>query len=76
MENKQKQPIKINFLGIVLIAAILILVLASIFSILTPKKDKIIANDFAINNYDDTQSTFKKVNFSGNEIYVPENFNI
>lgn len=76
MENKQKQPIKINFLGIVLIATILILVLASIFSILTPKKEKIIANDFAINNYDDTQSTFKKVSFSGNEIYIPEIFNI
>lgn len=52
------------------------LLMALILTILTPKKEKVIANDFVVNNYDNTQSTFKKINYSGTEISVPEFFNI
>lgn len=52
------------------------LLIALVLTVLTPKKEKIIANDFVVNNYDNTQSTFKKVNYSGAEINVPEIFNI
>lgn len=74
--KKTHETKSFNFLllaGIIVIAA---LVLAAILSILTPSKEKVIINDFVTNNYDSTQSTFKKVSFSGEKISVPELFNI
>lgn len=69
-------PRRINFPLIVISLSVLGLTIAGILSILTPPKEVIVANDFTIDNYDRTQSTFKKVSFSGQEIEVPEQFNI
>ena len=67
---------RVNFLLLISIAAIVVLLVAAIIKIITPTSEKIVVNDFAVNNYDDTQSTFKKISFSGNEITIPETFNI
>jgi len=69
-------PRHINFPLIVISLSVLGLIIAGILSILTPPKETLVANDFAVNNYDQTQSTFKKVDFSGQEIAVPKQFNI
>jgi hypothetical protein len=76
MDKKIPQTKRPNFIAIVCIVGAIALVLATIFTILTPQKEKIIANDFTVNNYDNTQSTFKKISYSGSDFSLPERFNI
>lgn len=77
MSEPNKSPKKkINFLLLIAFLALGVLLLATVLKIITPTEEKIVANDFTINNYDDTQSTFKKINFSGVDISIPAAFNI
>lgn len=77
MSEPNKSPKKkINFLLLIVVLALGALLLATVLKIITPTEEKIVANNFTINNYDNTQSTFKKINFSGTNISVPVIFNI
>lgn len=65
-----------KFIFLVIVVCLILLIVSIIFSILTPIKEKIVANNFTFNNYNDTQTTFKKVFYSGEKIIIPEKFNI
>jgi len=83
MNNQQSQPKqmqkpvrKIKLVPILIIVIIVALLVSAALTILTPQKDKIVQNDFVINNYNDTKSTFKNISFSGTTINIPEKFKI
>lgn len=73
-QNRNK--IKINFFWLIGILTLIALFLVLVLRILTPTEEKIVANEFVVNNYDDTQSTFKRISYSGSELVLPELFNI
>lgn len=75
-KDHKKQKYRPSFLVVVMLITGVTLLLSVIISIITPTKDRIVANDFVVNNFNDTQSTFKKVSFTGTKIVVPVNFNI
>lgn len=74
MNKNQKREIKI--IPILIIFVIIALLVSAVLIIITPQKEKVIQSDFVTNNYNQTQSTFKKVTFTGGEITVPEIFKI
>jgi len=74
MNKNQKREIKI--IPILVIFVIIALLISAILMILTPQKEKVVQSDFVTSNYNQTQSTFKKVIFTGGETTVPETFKI
>jgi len=74
MNKEQKKEIKI--VPILIIFVIVSLLISAILLIITPKKEKVVQSDFVTNNYNQTQSTFKKITFTGGEIIAPELFKI
>ena len=74
MNKEQKKEIKI--IPTLIIFVIASLLISAILIAITPQKEKVSQTDFVTNNYNDTQSTFKKVNFTGREIIVPEKFKL
>lgn len=74
MNKNQKREIKI--IPILIIFVIIALLISAILMAITPQKEKVVQSDFVSNNYNQTQSTFKKVSFTGGEITVPKVFKI
>ena len=74
MNKEQKKEIKI--IPILIIFVIVSLLISAILIAITPQKEKVSQTDFVTSNYNDTQSTFKKVSFTGREIIVPEKFKL
>lgn len=77
MNNHQIKPNReIKVLPILIIFIVLALLGSALLAVITPKQQEIVQTDFVTNNYDNTQSTFKKVNFSGSRITPPEKMKI
>lgn len=52
------------------------LLLAVILNVLTPQPQKITYSEFVVKNFDNSNSTFKRVSFSGEKITLPEKLTI
>lgn len=76
--NNNNKIIKTDNKALIIIIIIIIvaLIISAVLTALTPKKEKITQTSFVTDNYDRTQSNFKKVNFSGNKIVSPKKMNI
>lgn len=74
MNSNHKKEFK--FVSVLVVLAIAVLLFAAILAIITPQKEKITQTNFVTNNYNSTQSSFKKVAFTGVEIVIPENFQL
>lgn len=74
--NQKKTPREIKVLPILLLFTVIALLISAFLALITPKKEKVAQTDFVTNNYDSTQSTFKKISFSGSEITLPEKMKI
>ena len=72
----KNQKIEIKIVPILIIFVVVALLISAILIVITPQKEKVIQSDFVTNNYNQTQSTFKKVVFIGEKITVPEIFKI
>lgn len=66
------QHFKQHFWFYLITFVILGLFISTLLTLLTPKKNKVIESDFVITNYDQTQTTFKKVEFTGEKITLPD----
>ena len=67
---------RLNFPLFIIVLSVVALTVAAVLRLLTPPQETILVNDFATNNYDQTQSTFKQISFIGQPIIVPDNFHI
>ncbi len=76
IKQKNETNKRISFTALVTISVLVILSISAFLKVITPQKEKVVANDFALKNYDQTKSFFKKISFSGNAIIVPETFNL
>lgn len=81
MNNNTPTPhsslkIKFRFWSVIGVLVFVALLLSVVFKILTPIEKKVVINSFAVNNYDTSKSTFKKINYSGPDIIIPEALNI
>lgn len=74
MNKEQKKEIKI--IPILIVFVIISLLASATLFMITPQKEKVIQSDFVTSNYNQTQSTFKKITFTGAEMLVPELFKI
>lgn len=74
MNKNQKREIKI--IPILIIFVITALLISAILIVITPQKEKVVQSEFVTSNYNQTQSVFKKVTFTGGEITVPEIFKV
>lgn len=74
MNKKNKKEIKI--IPLLIIFASVSLLISAILILITPQKETIVQNNFVNNNYNQTQTTYKKIDFSGQKIFVPEFFTI
>ena len=72
-EKIKKQNNLIIYLGIFAATA---LIIASILRVLTPQEEQVLESDFVIENFDKSETTFKKVAFMGNPIEIPKSFAI
>lgn len=72
-EKIKKQNNLLIYLGIFVAVS---LIVAAIFRVLTPQEEQVLESDFVIENYDNTETTFKKVAFMGDPIEVPKSFAI
>lgn len=72
-KNKNKE---IKIVPILIIFVIVALLISAVLIAITPQKERVVQSDFVTNNYNQTQSTFKRVVFVGEEIIVPETFKI
>lgn len=77
--NNKNQKIKIknlNFTQLVIGLTIVALLIAAILRVITPQEGRVVSSEFVVKNYDGTQSSFKKVKFSGISVVLPEYLNV
>ena len=70
-EKIKKQNNLLIYLGIFVAIA---LIVTAILRVLTPQEEQVIESDFVIENYDKSETTFKKVAFMGDPIELPKSF--
>ena len=77
MNKKIKLQLKnIKFTQFVVGTTVVALLVAAVLRVITPQEEKIISSQFVTENYDGSQSSFKKVVFSGIPVILPEQLNI
>jgi predicted DNA-binding protein YlxM (UPF0122 family) len=72
-EKIKKQNNLLIYLGLFVAVS---LIIAAVLRVLTPQADQVLESDFVIENYDRSETTFKKVVFMGDSIEVPKTFPI
>ena len=78
MQNKGKtnQP-ALKFSHYLIMGTVIALIISALFKILTPKEKTLsLSNEAFTSNYNESISTFKKISFSGQEIFIPKTFTI
>jgi hypothetical protein len=76
-QTNNTQRVKLKFWQYLLILSVTALVVSAVLKIITPQgAEVVIKNEVFVKNIDKTESTFKKVVFSGERINIPESFNL
>lgn len=76
MNNKKINLKNLNFTQLVVGITIIALLIAAVLRVITPQEERVVSSEFVTENYDGSQSSFKKVVFSGIPTTTPEQLNV
>jgi len=65
-----------NFLIYFSIFVLVSLIVSAILILLTPAKEEVLESEFVVKNYDQSETEFGQVNFTGEKIIVPERISV
>lgn len=70
------KPRRLNFPLLVATLSAVALIIATALHLLTPQPETVAVSEFAVTNFDQSNSTFKQISFVGTPITIPANFHI